>query len=148
MHHEKHANHTKFITIAFLCFGMVCLYSCSPNRRLSRLLRKHPYIVETKVRDSIVIRQGKIVDTTLLIKETRDTIRLSTGTTIIRNSDTFRFISRIEPCTTYITKRETIFPKDERKEKAEKRQSWQIYERLSLILLCVLLTLSLIFKRK
>lgn len=141
-------NHTfKFATILAICIGLVSLVSCSPHRRLSRLLRNHPYLVETQIRDSVVVREGKVVDTTLLIKETRDTIQLSSGTTIIRNSDTFRFITRIEPCTTFITKRETIFPKEQRKEKAEERQFWEILQVIALIFLCVLLGLSLIIRR-
>lgn len=145
MYHGKH--HTiKLATFICIGFLLVCLNSCSPNRRFSRLLRNYPYLLETKIRDSIVIRQGKVVDTTLLIKATYDTIRLSTGTTIIRNADTFRFVTRIQPCTTFIQKRETIFPKEKRKETKE-RPIWEIFERVSLILLCLLLSLSLLFKR-
>ena len=141
-------NHTfKFATILAICIGLVSLVSCSPHRRLSRLLRNHPYLVETQIRDSLVVREGKVVDTTLLIKETRDTIQLSSGTTIIRNSDTFRFITRIEPCTTFIQKREIILPK-ERKETGEKRSKWEIYQIISFIVLCVLLTLSLFVNRR
>lgn len=147
MYYGKSNHTTKFATFICICITLCSLNSCSPHRRLSRLLRNHPYLVETKIRDSIVIKEGKVLDTTLLIKATYDTIQLSTGTTIIRNADTFRFITRIEPCTTFIQKRETIFPKETKKD-AEKGQVWQILERVSLILLCVLLTLFLLIKRR
>lgn len=147
MHYGKHYRTNYFITILIASYGLFLLNSCSPNKRLARLLKKHPYLIQTNVKDSFVIRQGKVLDTTLLIKETNDTIQLSTGTTIIRSSDTFRFITRIQPCTTFIQKRETIFPKETKKD-AEKGQRWQVYERIGLIILCVLLTLSLLFKRK
>lgn len=146
MHYGKHHRTNHFITILIASIGLFLLNSCSPHKRLVRLLKKHPHLIENRVKDSIVIRQGKVIDTTLLIKETHDTIQYG-GTTIIRTSDTFRFITRIEPCTTFIQKRETIFPKETKKD-AEKGQGWQVYERISLIILCVLLTLSLLFKRK
>jgi len=146
MHYGKHHRTNRFITILIASIGLLSIHSCSPNKRLVRLLKKYPYLIENRVKDSVVIRQGKVIDTTLLIKETHDTIQYA-GTTIIRTSDTFRFITRIQPCTTFIQKRETIFPKETKKD-AEKGQRWQVYERISLIILCVLLTLSLLFKRK
>jgi len=145
MHYGKNRT-TKFSTI--LCFGIVMglFYSCSPHRRFARLLRNHPYLLQVQVRDSFVVREGKVIDTTLLIKETHDTIQYG-GTTIIRTSDTFRFITRIEPCTTFIQKREIILPK-ERKETGEKRSKWEIYQIISFIVICVLLTLSLFVNRR
>ena len=145
MHYGK--NRTFKLT-TILCIGcvMALFYSCNPHRRFARLLRNHPYLLQTQIRDSFVVREGKVVDTTLIIKETHDTIQLSTGTTIIRTSDTFRFITRIEPCTTFIQKREIILPKD-RKETGEKRSKWEIYQIISFIVLCVLLTLSLFVRR-
>jgi len=145
-----YGNHSRnqFITTCIFYLLLLCGTSCSPYDRLQRLLKNHPYLVENKVRDSVVVRQGKVVDTTLLIKETHDTIQLSSGTTIIRSSDTFRFITRIEPCTTFITKRETIFPKAQQKQVQPKGEKWQIYEKIALILLCLLLTLSLLFNRR
>ena len=147
MHYGKH-HRTNSINAFFIAsISLLCLGSCSPYKRFNRLLKKHPYLIQTSIKDSVVIREGKVLDTTLLIKETHDTIQLSTGTTIIRSSDTFRFITRIEPCTTFIQKRETIFPKESKKD-AEKGKGWQILERISLIILCVLLTLSILIKRR
>jgi len=144
MHSGKNRT-TKFTTLFCIGCVMVFCYSCSPHRRFARLLRNHPYLIQTQIRDSFVVREGKVIDTTLLIKETHDTIQYG-GTTIIRTSDTFRFITRIEPCTTFIQKREIILPK-ERKETGEKRSKWEIYQIISFIVLCVLLTLSLIVRR-
>jgi hypothetical protein len=144
MHYGKNRT-TKFSAILYFGIVMGLFYSCSPHRRFARLLRNHPYLLQVQVRDSFVVREGKVIDTTLLIKETHDTIQYG-GTTIIRTSDTFRFITRIEPCTTFIQKREIILPK-ERKETGEKRSKWEIYQIISFIVICVLLTLSLIVRR-
>jgi hypothetical protein len=145
MHYGKNRT-TKFSAILYFGIVMGLFYSCSPHRRFARLLRNHPYLLQVQVRDSFVVREGKVIDTTLLIKETHDTIRYA-GTTIIRSSDTFRFITRIEPCTTFIQKREIILPK-ERKETGEKRSKWEIYQIISFIVICVLLTLSLFVNRR
>lgn len=145
-----YGNHSRnqFITTCIGFLLLLCGSSCSPYDRLQRLLKNHPYLVQNQIRDSVVIRQGKVVDTTLSITSTHDTIQLSSGTTIIRNSDTFRFITRIEPCTTFITKRETIFPKTEQKQVQQKGDKWAVYERISLILLLILFSLQIIFNRK
>jgi hypothetical protein len=145
MHYGKNRT-TKFSAILYFGIVMGLFYSCSPHRRFARLLRNHPYLLQVQVRDSFVVREGKVIDTTLLIKETHDTIQYG-GTTIIRTSDTFRFITRIEPCTTFIQKREIILPK-ERKETGEKRSKWEIYQIISFIVICVLLTLSLFVNRR
>lgn len=146
----NYGNHQRnqFITLCSCVLLLLCGTSCSPYNRLQCLLKNHPYLVETKVRDSVVIREGKVVDTTLLIKATYDTIQLSGGTTIIRSSDTFRFITRIEPCTTFITKRETIFPKTQQKEPTGKGDKWAVYEKIGLITLLILFALQALFRRR
>lgn len=147
MHYGNHQRN-QLTTTCFLIGLVVCLTTCSPYNRLQRLLKNHPYLVENQIRDSVVIREGKVVDTLFSIKATRDTIQLSGGTTIIRSSDTFRFITRIEPCTTFITKRETIFPKEQRKETPKKGEKWAVYEKIGLYALLILLALGTLFNRR
>lgn len=147
MHYGNHQRN-QFITTCLFIGLVVCFTSCSPYNRLQRLLKNHPYLVENKIRDSVVIREGKVVDTTLFITATHDTIQLHSGTTIIRSSDTFRFITRIEPCTTFITKRETIFPKTQPKEPTSKVSKWQVYEKIGLIALLILFALQALFRRR
>jgi len=69
-----------FIEIVFLCLLLYLLFSCTPQRRLNRLLTNHPELLE---KDTIVVRDTVVVenynyDTTTIIK-------LHDTTTVINN---------------------------------------------------------------
>ena len=69
-----------FIEIVFLCLLLCLLFSCTPQRRLNRLLTNHPELLE---KDTIVVRDTVVVenynyDTTTIIK-------LHDTTTVINN---------------------------------------------------------------
>ena len=69
-----------FIEVVFLCLLLYLLFSCTPQRRLNRLLTNHPELLE---KDTIVVRDTVVVenynyDTTTIIK-------LHDTTTVINN---------------------------------------------------------------
>ena len=69
-----------FIEIVFLCLLLCLLFSCTPQRRLNRLLTNHPELLE---KDTMVVRDTVVVenynyDTTTIIK-------LHDTTTVINN---------------------------------------------------------------
>jgi len=69
-----------FIEVVFLCLLLYLLFSCTPQRRLNRLLTNHPELLE---KDTVVVRDTVVVenynyDTTTIIK-------LHDTTTVINN---------------------------------------------------------------
>lgn len=123
MKYGKHLiQRTKFIAIAIVGFNLFHLVSCGANNRLQRILKNHPELAKIEVRDSIVVVEGKKIDTFFSIKATHDTIQYA-GISIIRYRDSFRLIGRTQPCTTIIRQSRTVIGDTTRKpSRAEIRQ--------------------------
>jgi hypothetical protein len=121
MKYGKHLiQRTKFTTYAIAFFGVLYLCSCSANYRLQRILKNHPKLVQSKVVDSIVIRESKIIDTQVVFKTTHDTIQYG-GLSIIRTHDTIRIVGRTEPCTTIIRNRYTTLGDSSKQRRTDNR---------------------------
>jgi len=69
-----------FIEIVFLCLLLYLLFSCTPQRRLNRLLTNHPELLE---KDTIVVRDTVVVEN--YNYDTTTIIRLHDTTTVINN---------------------------------------------------------------
>lgn len=140
-----------FIKVAILCLLLFLLFSCTPQRRLNRLLTKHPELLE---RDTIVVKDTVVVEN--YNYDTTTIIRSHDTTTVINNErvvlkyyyDTLREVIYHEvEClgdTVYI---ETLVPV----EKAVFRELswWEKYKEfiyISLVLLLVLIVLKKIGK--
>jgi hypothetical protein len=69
-----------FIEIVFLCLLLYLFFSCTPQRRLNRLLTNHPELLE---KDTIVVRDTVVVEN--YNYDTTTIIRLHDTTTVINN---------------------------------------------------------------
>jgi hypothetical protein len=69
-----------FIKIAILCLLLCLLFSCTPQRRLNRLLTNHPELLE---KDTIIVRDTVVVQN--YNYDTTTIIRLHDTTTVINN---------------------------------------------------------------
>jgi len=69
-----------FIEVVFLCLLLYLLFSCTPQRRLNRLLINHPELLE---KDTIVVRDTVVVEN--YNYDTTTIIRLHDTTTVINN---------------------------------------------------------------
>ena len=69
-----------FIEVVFLCLLLYLLFSCTPQRRLNRLLTNHPELLE---KDTIVVRDTVVVEN--YNYDTTTIIRLHDTTTVINN---------------------------------------------------------------
>ena len=69
-----------FIEVVFLCLLLYLLFSCTPQRRLNRLLTNHPELLE---KDTIVVRDTVVVQN--YNYDTTTIIRLHDTTTVINN---------------------------------------------------------------
>ena len=137
-----------FIKIAILFLLLCLLFSCTPQRRLNRLLTNHPELLE---KDTIVVRDTVVVQN--YNYDTTTIIRLHDTTTVINNErvvlkyyyDTLREIIHHEvEClgdTVYI---ETLVPI----EKAVFRELswWQKYKEFIYIGLFLILVLIILKK--
>ena len=140
-----------FIEIVFLCLLLYLFFSCTPQRRLNRLLTNHPELLE---KDTIVVRDTVVVEN--YNYDTTTIIRLHDTTTVINNErvilkyyyDTLReVIYHDVEClgdTVYTEKLITV-------EKAVFRELswWEKYKEfiyISLVLLLVLIVLKKIGK--
>jgi len=69
-----------FIEVVFLCLLLYLLFSCTPQRRLNRLLTNHPELLE---KDTVVVRDTVVVEN--YNYDTTTIIRLHDTTTVINN---------------------------------------------------------------
>ena len=131
-----------------LCYLFVgiCFMSCSPQHRLSRLLKNNPNLYEIFRHDSILVRNEILSDSVFFFKSEKDTIVFNNAT-IFRHFDTIRLRQSCPPCTTYLSK--TILQPTEKiiKEKGYKRSLREKLED-SIFPLLIGLLLGLIITRR
>ena len=137
-----------FIKIAILCLLLCLLFSCTPQRRLNRLLTNHPELLE---KDPIIVRDTVVVEN--YNYDTTTIIRLHDTTTVINNErvilkyyyDTLREIIHHEvEClgdTLYI---ETLVPIE--KAVYKELSWWQKYKEFIYIGLFLILVLMILKK--
>lgn len=137
-----------FIKVAILCLLLCLLFSCTPQRRLNRLLTNHPGLLEN---DTIVVKDTVIIDnynydTTTIIKSYDTTTVINNERVILKYYyDTLReVIYHDVEClgdTVYI---ETLVPI----EKAVFRELswWEKYKEFIYIGLVLILTLTILKK--
>ena len=137
-----------FIKIAILCLLLCLLFSCTPQRRLNRLLTNHPELLE---KDTIIVRDTVVVQN--YNYDTTTIIRLHDTTTVINNErvvlkyyyDTLREIIHHEvEClgdTVYI---ETLVPIE--KAVYKELSWWQKYKEFIYIGLFLILVLMILKK--
>jgi hypothetical protein len=85
---------------------LLLLNACDPVYRYNRLVNNYPYLVNRQVFDTIHIRDGKVVDTTFIWSQGRDTTIYIGNARIERFRDTLRFYYREQNCTTHVAKTE------------------------------------------
>ena len=89
---------TKTFSVGIIML-LCCFSACSPACRISRIIKKHPEVLDSFSKTEIVVRNQQIHDTLLFFKS--DTI-ITEYVTIYRTVDTLRLITRERPCTTYV----------------------------------------------
>lgn len=99
-------------TLTLLLF----ISSCSPYDRLSRLLDKHPYLLDSFRIHEIQVERIKETDTQFVWKKERDTITFR-DYRLERFRDTIRFFSNSRNCTTNIYRTEIRPTESKSKEK-------------------------------
>lgn len=82
---------SKHITILILI--LIALSSCSPQKQLTRMQHKYPYLFENKGIDTLIIRETPKVDTSFVFSSSKDTTVLKDtfyyqNTIIYRHKDT------------------------------------------------------------
>ena len=135
--------------IISIIVSIIFFSSCSPTDRFLRLVKKHPYLLESVSVDSVRIRDTISQDTQVVWKNKVDTLILS-QVKIERRNDTFRIITRERPCTTYVNRTEIRPSKIVEREilkKGQKRPLYQVVKDYALYLL-LLLSLLIIFLRR
>ena len=98
-----------FKTLIFLTITILLLASCSPQKRLHRLVTKHPELtrIDTiKIQDSVFV-PGTNVDTVFRSSLLHDTVTITQGKLqikLIEINDTIYLNAKVEPDTIIITK--------------------------------------------
>ena len=133
--------------------GIICcllfLISCSPRQRFVRLVKKHPYLLETISSDTIRVRNTLAQDTQVVWKKEVDTL-VFREVTIERRNDTFRIIKEAKPCTTFIRRTEYRPSKIVEKyvtQKGQKRSFYQGIKDYFLYCLLFVLIIALIVRK-
>jgi ATP-dependent protease HslVU (ClpYQ) ATPase subunit len=119
--------------IYIVCFFLV---SCSPSKRLTRLITKYPGLVQTT--DTTIYFETKSVDTSFIFTNNSnvDTFYVAkTNTTIYRHLDTIWFKS--EPIRDSITITKQIIKVDQAKDQKGNERLYNILM-LILVLICIL----------
>jgi len=116
-----------------------CISACNPVRRVDRIIKKHPEVLDSFTKTQILVRNQQVHDTTLLFKS--DTI-VTQFATIYRTADTIRIITRERPCTTYIKTTQIVPTKVN---KAQKERKGTIHENLKLVRDIALMLLACTF---
>ena len=138
-------NYGTYRNFCILVMG-ICFCACSPQYRISRLLKNNPDLYEIFRHDSVYIRDVNSTDSVFFFTKEKDTIVFSNAT-IYREFDTLRLVQSCPPCTTYLSK--TILQPTERitKEKGFKRSLREKLED-SILPIIIGLLLGLIITRK
>jgi len=138
-------NHGTYRTYCIL-FVAICFVSCSPQFRLSRLLKNNPHLYEIFRHDSVYVRDVNSTDSVFFFTKEKDTITFNYAT-IYREFDTLRLVQSCPPCTTYVSK--TILQPTQKLLK-ETRYKRSLREKLedSIFPIIIGLLLGLIITRK
>ena len=98
----KGNNYGTYRNFCILAMG-ICFSACSPQYRLSRLLKNNPHLYEIFRYDSVYIRDVNSTDSVFFFTKEKDTITFNNAT-IYREFDTLRLVQSCPPCTTYVSK--------------------------------------------
>lgn len=123
----------------FICMLLFSgLFGCGCINR--RMLQVHKI-------DTLLIDQGKMVDSVFIFQKSRDTFKTD-RLTIYRDSNHFKYFYRERNCTTYLSK--TIIQPErirEIKEARQKRPFYEILNNLALLLSLFVILLYVIRRR-
>ena len=119
--------------------------SCSPQHRFHRLVKNHPYLLDTTKLREVQIQTIDRIDTQFFFKKERDTIEFRTFR-IERFRDTLRFYSAQQNCTTFVNTTQIKPSKIIEKYISEKGLKGEIYEKIMWLLLGLIVALIL-FKK-
>lgn len=136
---------TTFFRHLFMGGILLLLNACDPISRYNRLVNNYPYLVNRQVFDTIHIRDGKIVDTTFIWNQGRDTTIYIGNARIERFRDTFKFYYREQNCTTNLHSTE-IRPSKET-QIVKEGKGLRLVEKLAIGFLLLLLLLNLLWRR-
>ena len=128
------------ITFTWICIHY--LSACSPIHRFNRLVKCYPFLLDSQVFDTLVIRRIESVDTTFILGK-KDTL-YQQGIEIHRHFDSFRLVIRERNCTTF-QKQVIIQPskivEKYLKNESNKRERYYLYGFIILLVIIVFLTL-------
>lgn len=99
--------HGKFPYSLGLVLVLVLCQSCGPERRLATILRKYPHLIQTRTKDSTVVRFYRSVDTAFMFTQKTDTVHTE-HFTFWRSDSTIRIRGGCPPCSTQIIQPEKI----------------------------------------
>lgn len=137
--------YAKIFTIIALS---ICAASCSPQHRFHRLVKNHPYLLDTTKFREIQIQTIDKIDTQFFFTKERDTIHFR-DYRFERFRDTIRFLSKERNCTTFVYSTQIKPSKTIERyinEKQNKGVKGEIYERLMWLLLGLIVSLLLFRK--
>lgn len=132
-------------TINIVITLIILATSCSPEYRFLRLVKNHPYLLDSFTSRNIQIKTIKEVDTQFVWKKERDTIRFN-DYRLERFRDTIRFFTSARNCTTHIHTTEVKPSKIIERyisEKSEEGLKGKIYQGLVFLLIGFIIALIL-----
>lgn len=134
-----------YTAINFIIALLILSTSCSPQHRFLRLVKNHPYLLDTFRTREVQIQTIQKVDTQIIWKKERDTIEFRTFR-MERFRDTLRFYSRERACTTFVNTTQIRPSKTIEKyieSKSEEGLKGQVYQGLAFILIGFIIALIL-----
>jgi hypothetical protein len=137
----KYGYRTINIVIATLLFAT----SCNPQSRFIRLVKNHPYLLDSFTSRNVQIKTIKEVDTQFIWKKERDTIRFNEYR-LERFRDTLRFFASSRNCTTFVQTTQVRPSKTIERyitQKSEEGLKGQVYQGLVFILIGFIIALIL-----
>ncbi len=112
--------------IVFACLLAVVVSGCSVQSQFNCLVTRNPWLLESQKIDTVIIKQGKSIDTVFNIIKNTDSFFFE-NTKIIKRDSKIYVYSKVPPCTTNISKT-IIQPSKEYVKWKEKKESSRINE--------------------
>lgn len=143
----------KQFLLIFSLLGAFFFASCSPERRLANLLKKHPQLVKTDTvfRHDTIIIPGSTVDTTFIHHITKDTIIIRENNTTVKyfNDGKTVYLQGKTDTTTIIKEVPVVIHSVEAKPESRGEMFWRKAKDIfTLLLLGAIIVLIILQKNK
>ena len=141
-----------FLYFSLLIFSF-SLSSCSPQKRLSRLLKKHPelLIADTiKLKDTILI-PGTKIDTFFHKSALKDTLKFSKeklNLKLFEINDTIYVNADVKADTVYLERKVVVEKMKEITKKTERFRIWKFFQENYLLVIIILVFIKIIVFKK